>query len=601
MPSKRQPKPARTPATAGTCLGLFALALVACGPAARAERPAAPSPSAARSVPTNTPPPEPEAAQSDDRFAVAGENASAVEVARAILERGGSASDAAVAGLLTGCAAHAASCGLGGGGEALLYQRSARAVVAIDFREVAPSGIKRQDYLSRTPPKKKRGLMIGVPGFVAGLWALHQRGGKLPWKTVVEAAIEPIEKGLPLSPYAAQTLVWSAKWIADEGLEGRLGPRDPAAAIGEPVAQPALVATLRVLAERGRDGFYEGDVARDVVDRARAAGSRMTTRDLSEYREIVREPLELAWEGHRVLVAPPSSGAGVAQLQLLAMFSRDDLKKLGAGSGSYVHLVAEGLRAAYADRATTVGDPAFTKADARGLFDVEKMKARRDALKLDATNLPKIPGISESGTFTLVVVDAGGDSVVVTASLTDMFGAKVLAEGGFALNDTLTDFATDDYGQRAYTRGPNFARGGARPVSNLAPTLVIDDGEVTLALGASGGLRGLTSVVQVLFNRLAFDLPLPEAVSDARFHVAAGGNLKLDPDLAGLGADLVARGEVVEASAASFGAVTAVGATRERGLRLLQPVFDPRKGGAVTVGHGDATPKRPVTERAPQP
>lgn len=581
-----------------------AIFLLACGPApgrADVPRPGGSGSASARPIATNTVPAEKAPILSDDRFAVAGENASAVEVARAVLERGGSASDAAVAGLIVGCAAHAASCGLGGGGEALLLDGKSGAVVAVDFREVAPSGIKRADYLSKTPPKKKRGLMIGVPGFVAGLWAIHQRGGKLPWRAVVEAAIEPIERGLPLSPYAAQTLSWNAKWLAEDGLTGKLGPADPVANIGEPLLQPALVGSLRVIAEQGRDGFYSGDLAKDFVDTARGAGARLTARDLSDYREVVREPLALEWEGAKVFTAPPSSGAGLTVLQLLAMFDKADVTALGAGTGPYVHLVAEGLRASYADRAQLIGDPAFTKVDVPALFDRAKMRARRAALKLDATTMPKIPSISESGTFVLVVVDQDKNVVSATASLTDMFGAKVVAAGGYALNDALTDFATDDYGQRVYTRGPNFARGGARPVSNLAPTIVTRDGALVVALGASGGLRGTTGVTQVLLHHLGFVLPLPEAVADARFHVTPGGSLKLDPDLTGLTADLVARGEVVETTAASFGAVTAVGSHTEHGVRMLEPVFDPRKGGAVTVGRGEAPKENPVTGAATRP
>ena len=159
-----------------------------------------------------------------------------------------------------------------------------------------------------------------------------------------------------------------------------------------------------------------------------------------------------------------------------------------------------------------------------------------------------------------------------------------MTKSGFALNDALTDFTTDDYGLRAATKGPNFPRGGARPVSSLTPTLVLRGDRLVLALGGSGGLRAPTAVAQVILLALARGKALPEAVSAPRFQIAATGALTLDPGLAAARDDLVARGEVVRVAQASFSSVTAVAVREEGGVRVLEPVFDPRKGGAVTVG-----------------
>jgi len=525
-----------------------------------------------------------------DRFAVASESSAAVEAAREVLEAGGSATDAAVAGVLLGCAAHPASCGLGGGGAAIVWDPRAKKADFFDFREVAPLGIRRADYRSKHAAHERRGVMVGVPGLAAGLWDMHQRAGKLPWEKVVTMAADALEQGLPLSAYMAQALVWNATWLRHDERARSLGPHDAEGRVGEKLENPALVKTLRSLAAGGKDAFYSGPIASDVVRTARAAGCRMTPAELGQYRAVLREPLRTKWEGLEVISAPPPSGAGLVVAQLLAMFPKADLRALESGSGPYVHLLSEALRLSYADRALVVGDPAFLKTDVRLALDPEKMRARRARIRLDATTMPELPSISESGTLHFVAIDVDGGVVSVSASLTSMFGAKLVTEGGFALNDALSDFTIDEYGQRVHTRGSNFARGGARPVSSLAPTLVLRGGEPILALGGSGGLRGSTGVLQVLLAHLAFDQPLPSAVAAPRFHVGGGGALKLDPGLAELEADLVGRGEVVDARSPNFSAVTAVGVRVVEAVRVLDPVFDPRKGGAVTVGHGVEPP-----------
>ncbi|NUP11591.1 MAG: hypothetical protein HOW73_36560 [Polyangiaceae bacterium] len=522
-----------------------------------------------------------------DNFAVAAENASAVEVARSILESGGSATDAAIAAVLVGCAAHASSCGLGGGGSALLYRadpKRATEPVFVDFRESAPSGIKPVDYLTKNPPPSRRGFLVGVPGLVAGLAKLHEIGGKLPWKTVVGSAADAIERGVPLSPYMAQVLAWNDKWRSSDDRARSLWPDNAEARVGETLHNEALVRTLRTIADAGPSAFYKGAIAKDVLTTARDANSRMTPNDLATYEPIVRKPLHAQWEGLDIVTAPPPSGGGLVISEMFEMFDKADVKKLEHQSGTYVHVLSEGLRNAYFDRSVAVGDPAFFKTDITSTLDESRLRARRAKIRVDTTNMPKLPSISDSGTFHCDVVDDKGDAVSITASLTSMFGSKLLTAGGFALNDALGEFSIDEYGQRVTTRGPNFPRGGARPVSNHVPTIVLRDGAPIVVAGASGGLRGTTGVVSVLMAHLAFGMPLSDAVAEPRFHVTASGALRLDAPLDTLREDLVARGEVVDAPVPGFGAVTAISVRNEDGVRALEPVFDPRKGGAVTVG-----------------
>ena len=520
-----------------------------------------------------------------DRFAVATENQAALDVAVSVLERGGTAIDAAVAGVLAGGVAQPSSTGLGGDGFALTWAADTKKAEVIDFRAVAPHGLRRRDHLSRNTEKKKRGAMVGVPGLVAGLALMHRRGGKTPWSELVALAADVAEKGAVVTPYTAEALGWMAH--DNEVALGAMGRTDGgagAAHAGDTLKQPALGVALRTLAEQGPDAFYKGALGRDVVDAAREAGSAMTLADLSGYAAIVREPLAIAWEGFDVRTVPSPSGGGVMLGELLGLFSKADLVKLGLDSPSYVHLISEGQRTALADRQLFVGDPAYTKADPSELLDPARLRSVRASFAVDATHMPKLRSIAEGGTFHLSVIDEAGNAVSITATLTDMFGSRVVTRSGFALNDALVDFTMDDYGQRAYSRGPNFARGGARPAASMTPTIVLKDGRAAIVLGASGGLRAPSSIAEVLFALSAFDRPLRDAVSRPRAFVDSGGALLIDPGLAPIADDLRGRGEVVDAKRANFGAISAVTQRFEGGVRVLGAEGDARKNGVGTVG-----------------
>lgn len=574
------------------------LALVACGsttaPAPRVSVGTASAPPVASSAPPAevvTPAP-----RKSDRFAIATENDAALSAAAAALDRGGNAVDAAVAGVLTGGVAQPSSTGLGADGFAVVWDAGSKTAYAVEFRAKAPKGLKRKDHLARATSKKKRGVMVGVPGLVAGLRAMHERSGKLTWADDVAPAIDAAEQGFVVSPYVAESLAWLAK---DEDVDADFSIGAPKS--GAPLTAPPpegtvlvnarLAQTLRAIAKGGSAAFYTGDVAKDVVATARAAGSALTEADLASYEATVRDPLRTQWEGLLVLGAAPPSAGGVTVAELLGLFSKPDLGALGLDSALYVHFVAEGLRATLVDRQTYLGDPAFTKMDAASLLDRARLDAKRGSFRKDATTMPKLRSIAEGGTFHLSVIDDAGNAVSITTTLTDLFGAKLSTRAGFPLNDALTDFTMDEYGQRPTNRGPNFPRGGAKPTSSLAPTIVVRDGVAVLALGASGGLRAPTSVAEVLFARLAFDRPLADAIAHPRFYVPSTGALLLDGGLAPLAEDLRARGEIVDAKRADFSAVSAVERADVDGVRVLSASGDPRKHGVSLVrGGADASP-----------
>ena len=516
--------------------------------------------------------------------AVASENATATRVAMDVLSRGGNAADAAVAGVLAVGITHPVSSGIGGGGFAMVWDAKTRKTTVLDFRETAPAGLVAADYVTR-PAREKRGVMVGVPGEVAGLSELHRRFGHLAFADVVGSAAEIAAKGFPVSPHLARTLSFNEKWIRDTPRYVIFHPAGPLLGIAEIVHNPALATTLKKIASEGKKAFYEGAVAADIVASAREVGSRITAADLKRYAVVEREPLAIRWEGYDVLTMPPPSAGGLMMLETLHMHSKEELISHGYQTGAYFHLLAETFRGAIADRVRAVGDPAFVKVDVGALASAARMKARRAKISLDTTTPAEKFSLDEGGTHHLVVVDAQGNVVSISSTVNNMFGAKIVTSGGFVLNDELHDFSAPSLDARfGIVRGPNAPRGGARPVSSMTPTLVFKDGAPILALGGSGGMRIATAVTQVLLAQLAFGRSVPAAVADPRIEAPPTGGLLLDgPASAELVGDLGRRGEVVDVTKPNFSAVQAIAVHDEVGIRVFEAGADPRKSGAASV------------------
>jgi gamma-glutamyltranspeptidase / glutathione hydrolase len=270
------------------------------------------------------------------------------------------------------------------------------------------------------------------------------------------------------------------------------------------------------------------------------------------------------------------------------MHSKADLVALGHNTGAYAHLLAETFRGAVSDRVRAIGDPAFVKVDVEGLVDPARMKARRARISLTATTPAEKFQIKESGTSHLVATDAEGNVVSITSTVNNLFGAKLATEGGFLLNDELEDFTTerieDLYGVPKL-KGPNSPKGGARPVSSMTPTIVLQGDRPVLALGGSGGTRIATGVTQVLLGHLAFGIPVSQAVAAPRLETPPSGGLIADeafgPDVL---KDLQGRGEVVDSSKPNFSGVQAISIKEgPNGTRVIEAGADPRKGGEGAV------------------
>jgi gamma-glutamyltranspeptidase/glutathione hydrolase len=549
--------------------------------------PPAPEPPASIE-PAPAPPPAEPPRPTSHRFAVAAESATAARLAMDVLRRGGSAADAAIAGILACGVTHPVSSGLGGGGFAVVWDAGEKAVHVLDFRETAPIGLRPSELLKREGlPDKKRGVLVGVPGEVAGLAELHHRWGKLAFAEDVRPAAEAAENGFAVSAHQARALKWSEGWVKRTARYAFFAPGGAVLGPKETAKNPALAATLRRIGAEGKAAFYQGAIADDVLGTARAGGSHMTAEELGAYKVIERAPLHTRWEGHDVFTMPPPSAGGLTVLETLHMHTRADLAALGLGSGAYLHLLAETFRGALADRVRAVGDPAFHKIDVGAIVSPARMAARRARIALDATTPAERFRLDDHGTSHLVVVDEQGNVVALTSTVNDMFGARLVTAGGFVLNDQLDDFTTQAIEKRFGIRpgsSPNAPHGGARPASSMTPTLVLKDGAPVFSAGGSGGLRIPTATTQVLLAWLAFGRDPALAVADPRIDAPPTGGLYLDPGApAELLADLARRGEVVESTKPNFSAVQAVSIGVKDGARRMSAGADPRKGGAALV------------------
>ncbi len=387
-----------------------------------------------------------------------------------------------------------------------------------------------------------------------------------------------------MSAHLARALKWFDAWAVKTprypifARDGALLP------VGAVVKNPALAATLRRIAAEGKAAFYEGAIAKDVLDTARAAGSAMTEAELKGYTWIERQPLKTSWEGYEVVTMPPPSAGGLYVLEMLHMHDKKDLEPLGFGTGAYDHLIAETIRGAIADRVRAIGDPAFVKVDVEALASPTRMKARRAKISMTATTPAEKFELQESGTSHLVVVDDEGNVVSMTSTINNPFGARLPTLGGFLLNDELDDFTAPAVAKKfGEARPPNAPRGGARPASSMTPTIVFANGEPVFALGGSGGMRIASGVPQVLLAHLVFGHPAAQAVADPRIEAPAMGGLDLDDDTPELVLDLKKRGEVVVTTKANFSGVQAIAIGKKDGVRVLDAGADPRKGGSALV------------------
>jgi gamma-glutamyltranspeptidase/glutathione hydrolase len=461
--------------------------------------------------------------------AVATEHRFAAEAGAAILAAGGSAVDAAIAAAAAVCVVHPSSCGLGGGGFALVHDAASGRDVALDYRETAPAGAVPELYRTdgKPDPSKLRagGLAIGVPGEAAGLVALHRKFGRLPLARVLEPAARLARDGFALgdAPHLAREIERTRALLArDEGLRALyLAPDGGAPGPAFRVVQADLARSLETLGAEGDAPFYRGPIASAIVAAVRARGGVLTEADLAGYRPVWRRPLDGSFRGRRIVTFPPPGSGGVV-LTVLGILAKDDLAALGPGSATTLHLLAGALARGFGDRARWYGDPAFTDVPLATLLDAQRLARLRAQLSaLDAV-APDGAAAADGGTAHVSVVDAAGNAAAITTTINTGFGAGVLAAGtGLVLNNELDDFALEPGLANVYGlvgTEANALRPGKRPQSSMSPTIVLSGRRPELVVGGSGGPFIISGTLQATLGVTAFGLGVRGAVDMPRIH-----------------------------------------------------------------------------------
>ncbi len=466
-----------------------------------------------------------------DSAAVASAHPIATWVGVEVLKRGGNAVDAAVAVQLALAVVYPQAGNLGGGGF-MVYRSAAGKTAALDYRERAPAAAHEkmyQDTAGNVLTEKSRfgALACGVPGSVDGMYEAHKRYGRLPWASLVEPAIGLADKGFQITEREAQLLNSERNnFIRYNRLTPAFVKMEPWEA-GDWLIQKELAATLRRIADKGREGFYDGPTAQMLVAEMEKQGGLITLEDLRQYRSVWRKPLEFDWRGLHIITMPPPSSGGLLLAQMLGMLGNADLKAQGFHSVGAVHCMVEVERRAYADRAQHMADPDYWAVPVDTLLHPNYLLARiADFDPKRATPSQQIMagvfGTMSEETTHLSIVDAEGNAVAVTTTLNDAYGSRLVVPGaGFILNNEMDDFSAKPgvpnlYG--AIGGKANAIAPGKRPLSSMTPTIVLRDGQLSLVVGTPGGTTIPTSVFQVILNVYEFGLPLQEAVHNKRFH-----------------------------------------------------------------------------------
>jgi gamma-glutamyltranspeptidase / glutathione hydrolase len=460
----------------------------------------------------------------------------AAQVGADVLKRGGNAVDAAVATGFAMAVTYPRAGNIGGGGFMLIHSAEHNEDFAIDYRETAPAATTAGIFLGsdgKPDPAKSRdsALGIGVPGTPAGLaLALENYGsGKFTLADLLQPAIALARDGVVVADDSADTLPdWHrrlARWPSSAKIFSRADGRSLRE--GDRLLQPDLATTLTAIAERGPRGFYEGPVAEKLVKGIRDAGGIMTSDDLTSYRPVIRAPVRGSYRGYDIVSMPEPSSGGIVLLETLNILEGFPLPDMPQGSAPSLHVLIEAMKRAYADRARYLGDPAFVNAPVATLIAKDYAARQRAGIDPDHATpwtdaLPATPPHEGSNTTHFSVVDGGGNAVSNTYTLNFSYGVGLVAEGtGVLLNNELDDFtaapgASNAYGLVGFEA--NLPGPGKRPLSSMAPTIVLKDGRPVLVTGSPGGSRIISTVLQVIVNVLDYHMDVADAVAAPRLH-----------------------------------------------------------------------------------
>jgi gamma-glutamyltranspeptidase / glutathione hydrolase len=447
-----------------------------------------------------------------------------------IMKKGGNAFDAAIATQLALAVVYPGAGNIGGGGF-LLGVMSDGKTVALDYREKAPAAASRNMYLdvngnAQTNISQNGHLSSGVPGTVAGLFTTHQYA-KLPFKVLIQPAIDLAEKGFAITEAEARSLNGATGSFVQYSTKPSTFIKYGGWKAGDTLVQKELAKTLIRIRDFGQKGFYEGETARLIVEEMKRGKGMITLADLKNYKTAVRTGMQSNYRGYTIIGMPLISSGGLLIQQMTGMMKEQNIGAMGFHSPQAVQLMTEVMRRAYADRAEFLGDVDFVKVPVKKLTSPEYLQQRmadytpEKAGKSTNVTHGNINPKSEETTH-LSVYDKSGNAVSVTTTLNNNYGSRTIVGGaGFLLNDEMDDFSIKPgtpnmYG--ALGTEANAIAPGKRMLSSMSPTIVLKDGKPYLVLGSPGGTTITTQVFQVLLNVVDFNLSLQDAVWNARFH-----------------------------------------------------------------------------------
>jgi gamma-glutamyltranspeptidase / glutathione hydrolase len=456
----------------------------------------------------------------------------ATDVGVAILKKGGNAYDAAVAVGFALAVTYPTAGNIGGGGFALLRTASGETNF-IDFREKAPAKASRDMYLDKDGKPTRDSILgwraSGVPGTVRGLALLHKKYGRLKWSEVVMPSVKLAKNGFELSYSIARGLSGATRTLSQFPESKRIYQNNGAFfEAGYRLRLPELAKTLERIAKRGPDEFYSGQTAKILASEMAKNGGLISEDDLRAYQAVERKPILGKYRGHDIIAPPLPSSGGVGMLQMMGMLDQLNYSKAGMGSARHAHILAEVMRRFYADRSQFLGDPDFVKVPVRSLLDPAYISTRAASVSLDRATPSSelkhgaIPPEESPETTHLSIVDEKGNAVSLTYTLNGGYGSGVTVPGlGFLLNNEMDDFsakpgAANMFG--AVGGEANAIAPGKRMLSSMTPTIVTKDGKLQLVIGAPGGTRIITGVMQAILHVLDFKLNMQDAIDAPRLH-----------------------------------------------------------------------------------
>lgn len=536
----------------------------------------------------------------DDEAMVVSQNELASLIGARILAQGGNAVDAAVATGFALAVTLPRAGNLGGGGFMLVYLADEKRTVAIDYRSAAPAAAADAElFLDRKGERKENAdaghMAAAVPGTVAGLALAHRQWGLLPWEELVRPAAEIAGKGIVVTRDLSEALRWGRKRLesSDAAVAAFFKPDGSPYRYGERLVQPDLAWTLDRIARFGPEDFYGGEIAERIVADMQANGGLIAASDLAAYDAKLREPIATDYRGLRVVTMPPASSGGVALLEMLNMLERFNLREMGHNTASTVHILAETMKLAYADRRKSMGDPDFVANPVDMLISKAYAQERSKQISRQYSTPPENispfdPLEMESPDTThFSIVDKQGNVVSNTYTLGSSFGSGVLVKGaGFLMDNQIKNFSLRvDVPRATFSNSEmNRIEPGKRMLSSMTPTIVFREGQPYLVVGSPGGSTIINTVLQIILNVVDHDMNIAEATFAPRLHqnwkpteleLEPGFNLDSVRVLESLGHEIEVRNTIGSAQTIML-----------EGDRVLGAA-DPRRPGSAAIGTGN--------------